>query len=83
MYEINGMAASLFLFLQRINKYCLTLIPEIMTRSRFEVIYEAGSRCTTYLMLYGGTESEAKEELYRRGSVARDREIIILSIRPC
>ena len=53
-----------------------------MTRSRFEVIYEAGSRCTTILMLYGGTESEAKAELYRRG-VPRNREIIILSIRPC
>lgn len=55
-----------------------------MTRSRFEVIYQAGmSRCTTFLMLYGGTESEAKEELYRRGSVLRSKEIIILSIKPC
>ena len=53
-----------------------------MTRRRFEVIYDAGSRCTTILMLYGGTESEAKAELYRRG-VPRNREIIILSIRPC
>ena len=55
-----------------------------MTRSRFVVIYQAGmSRCTTFLMLYGGTESEAKEELYRRGSVSRSKEIIILSIKPC
>lgn len=55
-----------------------------MTRSRFEVIYQAGmSRCTTFLMLYGGTESEAKEELYRRGSVSRSKEIIILSIKSC
>lgn len=55
-----------------------------MTRSRFEVIYQAGmSRCTTFLMLNGGTESEAREELYRRGSVSRSKEIIILSIKPC
>lgn len=54
-----------------------------MTRSRFEVIYEVGMSCTTFLMLYGGTESEAREELYRRGSVSRSKEIIILRIRPC
>lgn len=55
-----------------------------MTRSRFEVVYQTGmSRGTTYLMLYSGSESEAKEELYRRGSVSRSKEIIILSIIPC
>ncbi len=53
-----------------------------MTRRRFEVIYEAGSRCTTILMLYGVTESEARAELYRRGG-PRNREIVILSIRLC
>ena len=56
----------------------------IMTRSRFEVVYQVGmSRGTTDLMLYSGTESEAKEELYRRGTVSRCNGIIILSIMPC
>lgn len=55
-----------------------------MTRSRYEVTYKVGmsSRGTTILMLYGGTESEAKEELYRRGTVSRTEEIIILRIVP-
>ena len=54
-----------------------------MTRSRYEVTYKVGmSRGTTILMLYSGTESEAKEELYRRGTVSRTEEIIILRIVP-
>ncbi len=54
-----------------------------MTQSRYEVVYQAGmSRGRIVLMLYGGTESEAKAELYR-GHVSRDQEITILSITPC
>ena len=52
-----------------------------MTQSPYEVTYQVGNtRGTTRLMLYGPNESEAREELYRRGAVARDRNIIILRI---
>ena len=54
-----------------------------MTPRRYEVTYKVGmSRGTTTLMLYGGSESEAIEELYRRGTVSRNETIIILRIIP-
>ena len=52
-----------------------------MTRDAYDVTYQVGnSRGTTRLMLYGPNESEAREELYRRGSVPRGENIIILRI---
>lgn len=54
-----------------------------MSPKPFEVIYQVGmSRGQEKLMLYSGSESEAKQELRRRGGVPQNAEIIILSIRP-
>ena len=53
-----------------------------MTRHSYDVTYRVGStNKSTIMSLYGGTESEAKEVLYSRGSVARGQEIIILRIK--
>lgn len=54
-----------------------------MTARRFLVTYKVGnSTGTTSLMLYGGTDSEAREELYRRCTIPRHLDIIILRIVP-
>lgn len=55
-----------------------------MSPKRYKVTYQVGmSRGSIILLLYGGTESEACEELYRRGTVPRSRDIIILDIELC
>lgn len=53
-----------------------------MTKSRYEVTYTLGStRCTRTLMLYGGMESEALQELCRIHS-SNGHEPVILRIIP-
>ena len=52
-----------------------------MNKKSYEVTYKVGSsRRKDTVMLYGPNESEAIEALYRRCSVSRDKDIIILSI---
>ena len=52
-----------------------------MIKKSYEETYKVGSsRCKDTVMLYGPNESEAREALYRRCSVSRERDIIILSI---
>ena len=53
-----------------------------MTKSRYEVTYTLGpTRCTRTLMLYGGMESEALQELRRIHSF-NGHEPVILRIIP-
>jgi len=57
-----------------------------MTKEAYIVVYQvpgdaSTTRAQTTLMLYGPNESEAIAELKRRGSVGRDKTVIILSIR--
>lgn len=53
-----------------------------MSPRPFEVIYQVGmSKRQDKLMLYAGSESEAKEKLRRSGGIPQNAEIIILSIR--
>jgi len=48
---------------------------------KYEVLGDASNtRAQTTLMLYGPNESEAIAELKSRGTVGRDKTIIILSI---
>lgn len=50
---------------------------------RYHVKYKVGDTTSTiYLNLQGGTESEAREKLYSQSTVARNKQIIILSITP-
>ena len=49
-----------------------------MSPRPFEVIYQVGmSRRQDKLMLYAGTESEAKEKLRKSGGVPANEKIII------
>lgn len=50
---------------------------------RFEVKYKVDATTTSIILnLQGGTESEAKEKMYSQYTVPRNKQIIILSIRP-
>lgn len=53
-----------------------------MTKSPYEVTYTLGlTRCTRTLMLYGGTESEAMQELRRIHSTNGHDPVILRIVR--
>ena len=53
-----------------------------MTKSLYEVTYKLGlTRCTRSLMLYGGTESEAMQELSRIHSTNDHTPVILRIVR--
>ena len=58
-----------------------------MVRSSYRVVYRVMSAASATnesatVQLYSASESEAIYELKRRGTIGRDKDVIILSITP-
>ena len=59
-----------------------------MTRELYRVRYRiegpaSATNASATVMLYSASESEAVSELKKRGTVGRDKTVIILSIERC
>ncbi len=58
-----------------------------MTKELYRVRYRiesaaSASNASATVMLYSASESEAIAELKKRGTISRDKDVIILSITP-
>ena len=58
-----------------------------MTRSSYRVVYRvvsaaSATNASATVMLYSASESEAIAALKARGTIGRDKDVIILSITP-
>jgi hypothetical protein len=58
-----------------------------MVRSSYRVVYRvvsaaSATNATATVMLYSASEGEAIYELKKRGTIGRDKDVVILSITP-
>jgi hypothetical protein len=58
-----------------------------MVKRSYRVVYRvvsaaSATNASATVMLYSASESEAIYELKRRGTISRDKDVIILSITP-
>ena len=58
-----------------------------MVKRSYQVMYRiesatSASNASVTLMLYSASESEAIAELKKRGTIGRDKDVIILSVTP-
>ena len=54
-----------------------------MTKELYRVKYRVEGPASATVMLYSASESEAIYELKKRGTIGRDKTVIVLSIERC